>query len=128
MITFLTATLNLVLGISVSVIIARVLGPEGKGIYTVATLFSYLIVTFGSLGLPSSATFYVAKQSYVRQEILGSTVLTGLLTGALGMITGLILVILMGQHIFPGISQKYLVLALLIIPGNMLLIHLQYIL
>lgn len=127
-ITFFTAILNLVLGILVSVIIARLLGPEGKGIYTVATLFSYLIVTFGSLGLPSAATFYVAKQSYARQEILGNTVLLSLLTGALGMIAGLITAILMGQYIFPGISQEYLLLALLISPGNMLLIHLQYML
>lgn len=128
MITFLSTTLNLILGIFVSLIIARVLGPEGKGIYTVATLFSYLIVMFGNLGFPSAATFYVAKQSYARQEILGNTVLVSLLTGVLGMIAGLITVILLGQYIFPGIPQKYLVLTLLMIPGNMLLLHFQYVL
>jgi len=127
-ITFVAAILNLALGIFLSVIIARALGPEGKGVYAITTLFSYLIVMFGSLGLPSAATFYVAKQSYARQEILGNTVLASFLTGALGMIIGLIIAISIGQYIFPDISQKYLMLALLIIPGNMLLIHLQYVL
>lgn len=127
-ITFLAGILNLALGTFVSVIIARSLGPEGKGVYTVATLFSHLVVTLGSLGLPSAATFYVAKRSYTRQEILGNTVLVGLLTGFLGMIVGSIIVIFAGQYILPGISQEYLMLAILAIPGNMLLIHLQHIL
>lgn len=124
--TLLTSILNLVLSIFVTIIIARLLGPEGKGIYTVITVFPYLIVTLGSLGVPSATAFYVAKQSYTRPKILGNTVLTSLITGTLGMIVGLIIATFWGHRLFPGISQKYLILALLTIPPNMLFIHLQY--
>ena len=127
-ITFSASIANLALGVLLSVVIARSLGPEGKGIYTVATLFSSLIVTLGSLGFPSGAAFYIAKRSYTRQEILGNSVLVSLLMALVGIIVGLITIITFGRYVFPGVSQGYLLLALLIIPGNMLLIHLQYIL
>jgi len=127
-ITFSASITNLALGVLLSVVIARSLGPEGKGIYTVVTLFSSLIVTLGSLGFPSGAAFYVAKRSYTRQEILGNSVLVSLLMALVGIIVGLITIITFGRYVFPGVSQGYLLLALLIIPGNMLLIHLQYIL
>lgn len=127
-ITLAASILNIALGIFVSIIIARLLGSEGKGIYTVTTLFSYLIVTLGSLGLPSAATFRVARRSYAHRQILENSVLLGLLTGTLGIIAGLITVILMGQYVFPGVSQTYLLFALLIIPGNILFVHLQYVL
>ena len=45
-ITFMTRILQLILGVGISIIIARVLGPEGKGIYSLAILLSALLITF----------------------------------------------------------------------------------
>lgn len=48
-------------GLLSSVITARMLGPEGRGIFFYWTTLAALAIQFGNLGLHSSNTFYLAK-------------------------------------------------------------------
>ena len=58
-ITFITRIISLILGIVTSIIIARLLGPENKGIYTMAALLPQLIVTIADLGIGPATVYYV---------------------------------------------------------------------
>jgi len=127
-ITFTARILSLVLGIATSITIARLLGPEGKGIYTMATLLPSLIVTFGNLGIGPATVYYVARKQHRRQEILGNNLLFGVVIGAIGLLAGLIMILFFRQSIFPDVAPGYLFLALLMIPINIFFSYVNYIL
>lgn len=118
-ITVTASVLSLALGFAASVILARILGPEGKGIYTLAVLLPALIVTFANLGIGPATVYHVAQGHYPRREILGNNVLLALGIGFIGVFGGLIVVFFFRENIFPGVAQGYLLLAIILIPVNL---------
>jgi O-antigen/teichoic acid export membrane protein len=120
--------LGFLFGIGTSVILARVLGPKGKGIYTLATLLPSLIVTFGNLGIGPAAAYYVAKGEFRRQEILGNNIILSFVIGSIGMLFGLAIVLFLKEIVFPGIPAAYLLLALLLVPFEIFASYVNYIL
>jgi len=127
-ITFTARILSLVLGIATSITIARLLGPEGKGIYTMAALLPSLVVTFGNLGIGPATVYYVARKQYRRQEVLWNNLLLGVVIGTVGVFAGLVMIIFFRQTIFPDVAPGYLFLALLMIPINIFFSYVNYIL
>ena len=114
--TFVTGVTNLALGIGTSVILARVLGPEGRGIYALAMLLPSLIVTFGNLGIGPATVYYVARGEFRREEILGNNILLSAGIGGIGVLAGLVVVLFFRETVFPGVAPGYLLLALLLVP------------
>lgn len=71
--TFGVRIFLIVLGLFITVIVARILGPEGRGIFAVATSITMIGVQFGNLGLHAANTFYVAKDESILSTILGNS-------------------------------------------------------
>lgn len=115
-ITFTTSVLNFVLGMGTSIIIARILGPEGKGIYSLTVLLPSLIVTFINFGVGPATIYYAAKKYFSYSDIFGNNILLSIFIGIAGVIIGLIVTLFFHQNIFPNIPQKYLLFSLLLIP------------
>jgi len=126
--TFVSKVLTLIIGVGASVLIARVLGPEGKGIYAMAILLPTLIITFTHLGIGLASVYYVAQRRYPREEILGNNIILAVMIGAVGVFGGLIVSIFFGQEVFPGVAKGYLLLALALIPINLFFTYLENIL
>lgn len=127
-ITFGSGILSLLIGIATSVILARVLGPEGRGIYALATLLPSLIVIFGNLGIGPATVYYVARGEFRRQEILGNNVLLSLGVGAAGVLVGLVVVLFFPENLFPGVATAYLLLALVLVPVEVFFSYVRYVL
>lgn len=118
----------LAIGALSSIVLARVLGPEGKGIYTMATLLPGLIVTFGNLGIGPATAFHTARGGYALRDVVGSNVALSLLLGGFGVAVGVVVAIFFHGTAFPGISETYLLVALAVIPVEFGFGFLQYIL
>jgi O-antigen/teichoic acid export membrane protein len=104
------------LALLTSVIIARTLGPDGTGVYTLGILFPLLVVTFTNLGIGPATVYYVAQGKYAVRDVLGSDVL---LSGIIGMIAaalGFLFLLILGGVVFPTVPPAYLRLALLLVP------------
>ncbi len=127
-ITSISQVINLSLGVFSSVILARVLGPEGRGIYGLAILLPSLIVTFGNLGIGSATVYYVASNEFSRQEILGTNVLLSILISGIGIGVGIVIALVFQDPLFSGVPLKYLLLALSLVPLNLLFASTRYIL
>jgi len=127
-VTFISGILSFLLGIGTSVILARVLGPEGRGIYALAILLPSLIITFGNLGIGPATVYYVARGEFRRQEILGNNVLLSVGIGGIGVLAGLIVVLFFREKVFPGVAPGYLLLALVLVPMEVLSSYLRYVL
>jgi O-antigen/teichoic acid export membrane protein len=116
LVTFITRVLVLASGLGISIIIARALGPEGKGIYALAILLPGLLVTFTNLGINPATVFYTAKKKYPTREIFGNNILLTVVISAIAVLIGLVIIFFFGDKLFPGIAQGYLLLALFLIP------------
>lgn len=123
--TFITQILIFFLGILVSVILARQLGPEIKGVYSIVTLFPSLLVYFTSFSLGQAAIYYIGKAKYSRKEIYGSTIILGFFISIICFIGGG-LMLLCHNLFFPGIELKYLIIGIFAAPCQIFFGYLGY--
>jgi O-antigen/teichoic acid export membrane protein len=113
------------IGLAMSVIVARILGPEGRGVYAVATTGA-LVVQFGNIGLHSSNSYYVAKDRELLLPLLGNTFFA-----SLGIGFGLAMIAEILFYIQPGLAPiqgPILMLTLAWIPFGLIYLLLQHLL
>jgi|Deesub1362A_J573_1020465.scaffolds.fasta_scaffold01542_5 O-antigen/teichoic acid export membrane protein len=127
-ITFVSRVLFFFLSLGTSIAIARVLGPQGKGIYTLAILLPTLITTLINLGIGPATVYHFAQGRYSRREILGSNIFFGFSISCLGLVVGLIIALFFQESLFPGVPTKYLIVALSLVPATLFFKYLQNIL
>ena len=101
-------------------IVARGLGPEGAGIYTVALLLPSVMSQLLNLGLVSANVYFVASAQFPLTQVWAASRDLVLLMATLGMAIGAGLVLLIGEAAFPGIPITVLLLALLIYPTSLM--------
>lgn len=82
--TFGVRLLQVALGLVTSVMVARVLGPEGRGLYAVAIAIGATGVQLGNLGLHSANTFWAARDREYVAPLLANSLWVGLGAGSLG--------------------------------------------
>ena len=66
-----------------SIITARVLGPEGRGIFFYWTSLSAVIIQFGNLGLHSSNIYYLAKEGAKLSTLAANSLWVSLVIGTI---------------------------------------------
>ncbi len=115
--TLFTQVTLIPLSLITSVIIARILGPEGRGIFAVGFSILAIGVQFGNLGLHSSNTYFVARDSKSLPQLLTNSLLVSVgLGGSLAVLTWLVF------YLWPSLSPIkgfVLTLALGLIPFNL---------
>jgi O-antigen/teichoic acid export membrane protein len=89
-ITFLFQISGLCVSLASSVIMARCLGPSGRGTYALVILMSSLITKVGALGLNVSNVYYGAKFKERIPSIVANSVITSLVVGAGLVILGIV--------------------------------------
>ena len=81
--TFATQVVLMVVGMTTGVIVARVLGPQIKGQAALLNNATQLLFMFGSLGLGSAFSFFIAKKKYPSRVVMTFALLAALLFGVL---------------------------------------------
>jgi len=105
------------LGVVTTILVARVLGPEGRGLYAVAVAFGAIGVQLASLGLQTSNTYYVSRSRQLLPALVGNTLLVGAGAAILALTAWVI------ATIFPSIAPVeglLLALALVWVPVGLL--------
>ena len=118
-VTFFTRIITAVFGIGVTIIIARVLGPEKQGIYSLAILLPTTLIIFTGLGVNVSSIFYIGRKKYSPSEVFGNNVFFSVFLSVFMILIGLAIIFFFADKIFPGVEKGYLFLALLLIPFNL---------
>ncbi len=59
--TIILKAVALIGGLGTSIIISRILGPEGRGIYGIIMTVIVLSASFGVFGFAASNTYFIAK-------------------------------------------------------------------
>ena len=55
---------SLINGFLISVVLTRVLGPEGFGIYTAILIIPFIVVSLTHLGIRGSSVYHVGKKTF----------------------------------------------------------------
>jgi O-antigen/teichoic acid export membrane protein len=121
--TFGTRLLLLIIGIVISVIIARALGPTGRGMYAAAFAVTAIGVQLGNLGLHASNTWLVARDRSLLGGLITNSLAVSALVGTVGLVIGAIVTTL-----WPSVSPipaSLMLLALVSIPVSLAYLLLQ---
>ena len=90
--TLTTKAIILIFSLVTTIIVARVLGPQGKGVYSLAILLPSLLITFTNIGIGQASVFYIGKKKYLPKEIFGNNIVFSLLISALAVLVGLVII------------------------------------
>lgn len=107
-------------GMVASVVVARALGAEGKGIIHLVFLFPRLVVGFGGLGIRSAAAYF-AGRGVQRRKLVAIVFGMGLLLAALYVVGGYLLRGVIGDSILRGLEDRWVLLSLALIPVYMII-------
>ncbi len=78
---FTATVISFLIGMVVNVGLARSLGPDGKGIFSVAMSLSSLLVLLVDSGFSISLVYFVGQRKYPTKTLLGYSVIWGLGAG-----------------------------------------------
>lgn len=116
--------LYVLLGIVITVVIARTLGPSGQGVFAVAFNFTLMLVQLGSAGLPVSNPYFSARDARLRGPlVVNSLVVAVLCSVSLCLIA--VLVKLVVPMTLPGLGWAELALTLTAVPAALTTLYLQ---
>ena len=105
------------------ILIARVLGPQGNGLYAMAILLPSLLVNFFNLGVGPATVYYVGRGSVTGGRAVGENLFLAGSISTIGIVFSLPVLALWGDKIFPGIPFELLVLGLAVFPISLLLAY-----
>lgn len=127
-ITFSARIIMVGLGLIAGIIAARMLGPEGKGIFAFLSALAGIALQFGNLGLQNANTYFIAKDRTKTGDLMGNSLWVGLILGSV-IALGIYTVWEWYPHQIAGsIDRDLIVITLLSIPFILLSLFFQNIL
>jgi O-antigen/teichoic acid export membrane protein len=121
--TFVTRLSIIGIGLITTVVIARILGPEGRGLYSTAAAIGTIGVQLGNMGLHASNTYFVAKNRGLLPTLTSNTLFVSFLLGGISAFGAYILF-----SLWPTLAPVHgflLILALAWIPFGLAYLLLQ---
>ena len=118
-VTFLTRLIILGCVLGSTVLVARWLGPEGTGALAVLNVTAALALQLGSAGLPSAATYFVARD----RNALAAVYLNGIIfsfTAGVIITSAIIAISRSRPDLFNGIAPRLITIVALSIPFQLL--------
>ena len=107
LLTIFTQAFVVLLNVATGVITARLLGPDGRGIFAATTIWPQFLAGIGALGLPAAIVYYLKNHPEGQREIVGAAYL---LTGVIGLVTT-VAGLLLAPFAMPEASRDTLLLA-----------------
>jgi O-antigen/teichoic acid export membrane protein len=112
--TYATRIGIVALGLIISIVVTRALGPEGRGVYSIAVVIGGLGVQLGNLGFHASNTYYLTRRRELFPTLVGNSLLMSLLLG--GTVAAVAGFLFFGWPQLAPLQGRILVLALVGIP------------
>src|SRR6476660_4802332 len=113
MVTDLTVVL---LGLVVSVVLARSLGQDGRGTYALLTTTNLVLTNLGHLSVVGACSTFLARSRYRIGEVNAVSIVFAVLFGLVCLGAVLLAYRFLGDTLFRGIPFSYLLVALLLTP------------
>lgn len=123
--TFASKMANLAIGLVTSIVIVRLLGAEGKGLFSLAVLAAALVNSFSNLGIGTGSGYLLGRLGIPREVLAGNWLSLSILIGIPVAAVSILLVPVVSPGFLPTVSFDLVVIALISIPFSILLYNLQ---
>ena len=110
--TFVTRGVGILLTAVAGIVIARSLGPTGRGIYGLATSTGLLFAAFAGLGISYAGIYLAGQKRFDRQVLLSNTLAWALAISSL-WIAGVILIRAFNPNFFDTLGEGQLAVAVM---------------
>lgn len=114
--TLAARIIYLSLNFAVSIVIARILGPSGKGSFALIMLLPTILTTFLNFGICVSTVYFTSKKKYDLSVIVSNNLLITFIVSIISVLIGLVLIYILNNNYFKSINANYLIIGLLIVP------------
>ncbi|MCK6258704.1 flippase [Fictibacillus sp. WQ 8-8] len=114
--TFSRQVTNIVIGILLLVVLARILGPAGQGKYALITLLPTVLLTFLTLGINTSTIYYISRGDVKLNTVYNNNIIIGTLLSLVSMGIGAIVIYFFSEKFFNHTPHTLLYLCLLALP------------
>jgi O-antigen/teichoic acid export membrane protein len=126
--TFSTRIAVVALTFGTTIVVARVLGPQGQGTYSLIILIPTLLAMVGNLGIGIANAYFTGKKKYELSDIASNSTIAALSLGIILATVFLIYFFFFHPHFLGDIEPRAIVLATLVLPSSLLSIYFSYIL
>jgi len=99
------------LGLALSILLARALGPEGNGLYALALLLPTTMAQMLNLGVAPANIYYVSRGDVPLARALAATTRLGIALSLVGLTIAPLIVYFRGEQWFPGVPTSLMLLA-----------------
>jgi O-antigen/teichoic acid export membrane protein len=113
---FVTSALTTLVSLLTSILIARFLGPEGKGVLTIVSLVLGQVALFLTLGVEIAIIHYGARNSRDFCNLANISIGLGILLGFIGMVFASAIFTLVSNDVIPTRLLPFLILMASTIP------------
>lgn len=113
--TFGTRIIILLLSVLIGIIIARTLGPSGKGLLAIIAMAGTVVLSLGNLGIGAFNAYAISNKSVEKKDIIANSFWLGLIIGIICFL--IVSIFAFGSPIFfRNIPRSYLLIYLLSLP------------
>jgi O-antigen/teichoic acid export membrane protein len=116
--TITLASRLFVFGLSLvaGVILARTLGPYGRGVYALALVAPSAVTLVANLGISQALTYHLARKTYRVEQLIGQAIALAVILGGIATLLLVAVMALAGKWILPGVALNLVVIAAASIP------------
>jgi O-antigen/teichoic acid export membrane protein len=118
--TLMRQGLNISIGLGLSILLARILGPTGNGQYAMAILLPTMFASFLNLGVAPANVYFIASKRTTLLVALKSSIKIWFLLSLIGILISTVAILIYGDVWFPGITKPLLWLAIIAFPISLL--------
>ena len=113
---FAMQVVSFILGVAVSVVVTRALGPSLRGEYFIIQTSSSLLVGLSSLGIAATNRYWLSKSKYLPAEVNTNSLLLSLFLGVLTMIIYFLFRDFLHATILKGVRSRFMLVGIFLIP------------
>jgi O-antigen/teichoic acid export membrane protein len=114
--TLLTKVAIFLLGIATSIILARILGPAGRGEYAIVILVPTIAIVLFNLGISDSIIHMVGSKKYKIEEVFYNSIIFASILGTVAIVIIIFSLDYIKSHYLHSLSLMYSMIALIAIP------------
>ncbi|MCF8309534.1 MAG: oligosaccharide flippase family protein, partial [Bacteroidales bacterium] len=117
---FASKVFAILMGLLLGIILARILGPQGKGIYTTLTVVPAIIVSFTTLGMRRTAVYFIGRENYDLSRIVSAVITILVFSSLIGILATLTVFILIDD---PKFIPLYIGIITFILPFRLAVVY-----
>jgi O-antigen/teichoic acid export membrane protein len=120
-ITLAAKIIMALVGLATSIILARMLGPDGRGIYALVILSAIIVFRLTHMGIGTGSGYFLGRKQIPYEKLAGTWLSLSVLIGFSSLGLALVLAPFVAPLIFPSVDLVLILVALLSVPFAVIL-------